>query len=336
MKLLLSRRGFVVGLIISGGYYKSICDELMPYIDINNVEEIGDNIIKIYSINSFSGDVDGYMEYIEKRENEPDNVILYRVKTREIIIVQNDDRWELKYCVRLIRNLIRWQMYTSNYVFLHGGMVNIDNVGVAFLGKKRSGKTSSIITALTRCNSEYISNDDLCVFDDDNNTALGWPRAISIRKDTLQYLDKLKHLYTDEKYLRCHPINSYHKVNLTMDKIYLTPKKMCEYINIKMKTEGSIKVIIFPKFHKDECSVRKIDNGEALEALMANVESLPDKHSDFLIDFFQIPSKEAIKRKVLNIIERARCYEVKQNMQTLNEATIKIQMIVKNVIERTL
>ena len=143
---------------------------------------------------------------------EPDRVVWANHTRRQVAIVAAPSAWRTQQLLRSVRNLIRWQAYARGELFLHGGMVVVDGVGIAFLGQKRAGKTSNILSALVNASADFVSNDDLVVVSaTDGVIGQGCPRAITVRIDSLMAVTKHDQRLRALLDTVSHPINHHRK-----------------------------------------------------------------------------------------------------------------------------
>ena len=81
-------------------------------------------------------------------------------------------------------------MERLDLLFLHGGMVAINEIGIALLGPPKSGKTSTSLARLGAAAASHVAENDLAVdCTGSQAVGLGWPRSICLRGDTLDDLD---------------------------------------------------------------------------------------------------------------------------------------------------
>jgi hypothetical protein len=334
VNLLITRKSANVGIVIDEIYKDEIAKELYPYIQVDEVENFREDIWTIFSSIENVNDIKKYNIYNMTSDGEPDNRMLLNLSEKKIIIDQEENIWMIKYVIRMLRNLLRWQLYTHNYFYLHGGIVEIHNVGIAYLGKKKSGKTSSILSMLSISNDgKYITNDDITLYMDEHIVKLGWPRAMGVRQDTIDILkdypgNSIKIIST-----LCHPR---HSVNNSSNKelsdvTFFLPSEISRIFNCDVMSETKLKVIIFPKFidKVEEIALKRLDKAEAIKYLKENIEIKPDKHSNFLENYFNIPSIEDLYKKMEYIADKIPCYELHQMFEHIDAGA----KLVRNLVE---
>ena len=334
IQLLISRSSAKVYFVTEEKFYNKIIEELEPYIDIKQVDSVDPLAWIVYSDDYNKIIDDTHLLFVEKREEEPDKHIWYKEGKKYFIIQQEEDAWKLMNSIRLIRDLLRWQLYCDGYCYFHGGLTNVNGIGIGFIGGKKSGKTSSILSFLRMKDVSYVTNDDMTIRMDGSMEALGWPRAIGIRNDTHRYIEQLKKLgenaYGDE----AHPANLYMHGNADHEytTLYFKPKEVCRVYGHELATSTQLKYIIFPGFDDvAEPSLVQLSKDEAIARLKKNIEEIPDKHNYFLMDFFNIPKLEEIESFACSMIESGlvTCYSLTQSLDCLEKASEFIRSLVE-------
>ncbi len=126
---------------------------------------------------------------------------------RRIVVDLPPGRWRRLYVLRIVRNVMRWQIAQLGAVFLHANCVSRGRSGIALLGPPRSGKTTLLLSMLRGGNCGFVTEDDLVLVPSGNETllGLGWPGCARVRYDTLQlFPELLSRLSTFE-----HPANEF-------------------------------------------------------------------------------------------------------------------------------
>ncbi|WP_152656272.1 hypothetical protein [Oceanobacillus sp. CFH 90083] len=299
-----------------------------PYLKVNELSDSTENLWTIFTSERYLTSLQDYEIINYEYPGEPDRCYLFNGKKREIIIKEpNENRWKAQQALRLIRGVLRLQDYAENAIFLHGGLVEINGNGVALIGQSKSGKTSTILTLLEDNQVNYVTNDDISIkFSNDTISGFGWPRSMSIRKDTINVNKKIRSRFKNN-YTLNHPFN-----NATQDYIFATPKNLEQLYNKKIKTNTNIKTIVFPKFlplQQNGVFMRKLDEKEATYNLINSVVINPGKLNEFFLPHFVLPKIEELIPNIMNIAKRVECYELKQNFYSLEEGATFIKKIAK-------
>ena len=94
------------------------------------------------------------------------------------------DLWGL----RMVRHLLRWQLFHAGAIFLHGSVIAHAGGGIALLGQSRAGKTTVLLQSLRLGGVAFVGEDDLTIVQqpDGRLVALGWPGCIRVRRSMLR------------------------------------------------------------------------------------------------------------------------------------------------------
>lgn len=249
----------------------------------------------------------GLQKIILKQISEPDIQVFFDGTKKKIgILKENSYDWQKQNLLRMIRVVLRLQCQEMATIFLHGGCISYRDIGVCFLGNKKSGKTSSLLSFLKYKKSYFISNDDVSLYKKSNDWyAEGWPRSIVIRNDTW-------------KKLGLHSNKLTHPLNVEKKGICLYPKQISEMFGKKFLKEINIKYIVFPKFiDTNEAEIVQLDSTEGKKRLSEQVLVNPGKYNEYLLPFFN-------KKNILipdELIDNLIFLELRQNFNDLENGT---------------
>lgn len=256
---------------------------------------------------------------IIKQFSEPDVQIFFDGDKKKIgLIKENTYEWQFQNLQRIVRILLRLQCQEMGDIFLHGGCISYEGKGICFLGDKKSGKTSSILSFLKNKESAFISNDDVSIHKGENNWyAEGWPRSVVIRSDTWEKLGL-------ENNNLIHPLNS------TKEVICLYPQQIGELFGKKNATGNLIDYVVFPQFTDDKIpQIIHIDREEAKKRVRENVLYNPGKYNEYLLPYFE-KSKGEMTNEFLQGIT---FLELRQNFDNLEEATNILSKLIDKEIK---
>ena len=155
-------------------------------------------------------------------------------------------------------------------------MLALSGKGIAILGNKNGGKTSTVLSILHDTEFRYVVNDDISLNISKSMKLLGSPRAIGMNRDTLPYLPKIEK-YVEESILK-HPTNQYDSKS---SKVELTIQEIQSALNIELLKVSELKCVIFPEWENNiqNSYLLELNRQDAKQRLSANIESKPDKHS---------------------------------------------------------
>ncbi|MFF5481890.1 hypothetical protein ACFY5C_31820 [Streptomyces sp. NPDC012935] len=282
---------------------------------------------------------DAWRRIALRSEYEPDRVVWVDDANRQIALLDEGNDWTVQQLVRSVRYLLRWQAYERGDLFLHGGLVRAAGTGIAFLGHKRSGKTSSILSALLSGGADFVSNDDLVLTDaDDLATALtgyGSPRTVNVRTDALLALARtapaLSTLLSDTS----HPTNTFPGRHHTLDAIrsdagaqlpgsvWVRCAELARVTGRSLVPECGLDMVVLPGFTSDTDGpvITRLTAQEAHRAVSEHIEEGATKYDPYLAAWY--PRTDSARRTQLlrRLADQVPCYRLTQNMGELHKAT---------------
>ncbi len=69
--------------------------------------------------------------------------------------------WRNLWTLRLVRDLLRWQLFHAGAVFVHGGLFEHEGRGFLLIGPSRAGKTTLLVRLMQIAGNALIGEDDL-------------------------------------------------------------------------------------------------------------------------------------------------------------------------------
>jgi hypothetical protein len=215
---------------------------------------------------------------------EPDRRLWISTTQRTIAVEHPPGPWLVTMVRRVLHNLLRTQLAARGAVFLHGALCTFRGRGVAFVGGKRAGKTSSLLALLALPETCYCTNDDLSIhFDGGGPMGIGWPRTINIRRDTHGVLrDQLGIELASVR--TAHPLSE-PQIPLGEDarqaKHAFRPDELAGVLGRPLIPEARLSLIVIPAF-APEVEVAPIAVADRLASLGDALELAPDpKHAGF-------------------------------------------------------
>lgn len=241
---------------------------------------------------------------------EPDRRVLHQSPNMVFVVDQPPGIWRVIHVGRVLRSILRWQLYSSGATYFHAGMVEKRGQGVVYVGSKRAGKTSSVLAALVTNGVRYVTNDDLAVAVDGGvAVGLGWPRSISIRRGTVRQLANLLPGLVSAQSVRPQPA-------LPEQPMLLFPSEIAAVTNRSVLAEAPIKVVVFPEFANspsDQCSFGWLSPTEAADRLRNNLLPIPDDRDSYLRDYFKLPDPETAESCITALVGHLPCIRVRQS-----------------------
>ncbi|WP_223778320.1 hypothetical protein [Streptomyces sp. 135] len=210
--------------------------------------------------------------------------------------------------VRIVRTLLRLDAaeHDPSALFLHAGMVAWRGLGIALVGNKRSGKTSTVIAA-TAAGAHFVSNDDLSLHEGPGGpTGVGWPRSVSIRLDTVEPLG----LALPARPV--HPANA-HRSEARL----LMPHEIGGMFDGRVAPKAPLCAVVFPSFAAHGSAVlTRVAPDEAAERLFANLLAPPVK-DDELTSWFKLPDAAELGARARRIAASVPAFELRQRLDHL-------------------
>ncbi|MDF3290309.1 hypothetical protein [Streptomyces silvisoli] len=228
------------------------------------------------------------------------------------LVAASESRYLAVHTVRVVRSLLRLATLESDpsALFVHGGMFARSGLGLAVLGGKRSGKTSTILGAAA-LGAAFVSNDDLSLHVGEQDcVGVGWPRSVSIREDTLAALGGAM------------PDEASHPANDTFDAYrngarLLFPSQISSLFATELVASATVVGLVFPSFASDnESSITKLIPAETGARLRAQLLHPPVKDT-FLAEHFALPDPVGLAERADLIAAKLPGYEVRQSLSTL-------------------
>jgi hypothetical protein len=240
---------------------------------------------------------------------------------------------------RWVRILLRLQRATHpGELFLHAGMVARPEVvggadrGVAVIGPKRAGKTSTIMAAVL-AGAAFVGNDDLSVAQSAQGwTGYGWPRSIQVRPDTFAALGVAPPGPIG-------PDRAVHPTRSAMPReeagaapsVILLPRELTALLGAPAMRRGArLTGLVFPRFTEDarENGIRELSATESAARLRRDSgEPVKVKHADFLLPHFPRPpvsdTEEAFRALAVDVPG----YELVQSFADLPGGAIRLKAL---------
>ena len=230
---------------------------------------------------------------------------------------QDSMAWHELQVLRTARNLLRWQALEDGRPCLHGGLVEIDGAGIVVMGRKRSGKTSTVLAALGIRGCGFVSNDDVTLLEDPGGsgewTGVGWPRSVNVRTDAAALLAKaipaLGRLREDST----HPRMEYIKPGSPSFTVY--PEDICRVLNVQPRPSVSISALVLPRFTQDvRPTLTQLGVSEAAFRLYEHIDRVATDHDGYLREWFSELDDAAAHRHAQHLAHDIPCYELVQNL----------------------
>lgn len=217
---------------------------------------------------------------------EPSRVYAVDYEAAEIRILEPlAPRWRVQHVLRLVRALYRLAAASESGAYIHAAMVSFKGAGIAFVGSKRSGKTTAMLSLLSS-GADFVANDDLGVTPRNGIdwVGAGSTRTIAIRADTIRLPHIARSLDRASTMGLGHPFNTERDNN---DYLYIRPGELARLFGVAASSEAHLTHVLFLIWDTDVRMpiVARLDEVEMLQRLNENLLPIVDKHSTCLSPF---------------------------------------------------
>jgi hypothetical protein len=215
--------------------------------------------------------------YCRQSANGESCKYLVDVHAKSIVVDLPPGPWRQLFTLRIVRNILRWELFIKGAVFLHASCISVKGRGIALLGQSRGGKTTALLRLLEQGQADYVTEDDLTVVAQPNGTfrALGWPGCVRVRRSMMTQFADLQinlHRFT-------HPANRLEeKANPDVGLLRVFPEELSEVYGCKIVPEVTLDVGAWFHWNKANQTL-PISLEEISEGLGLSWDILPERKS---------------------------------------------------------
>lgn len=254
-------------------------------------------------------------------ENEVEDDIKYYFceNSKEIIILKEfmDDEWISRSIMRLIRNIFKLLAMERGEIFPHGGLISLNGVGIALIGDKRSGKTTTILNCLKN-GADFITNDDVSFsFQNGGLVGQGWPRGIAIRGDSVKMVFNIRNLSEFYEKLS-HPGNKLIQTSTFLGEepnglIFFQPKELADIFGVNVLPSIDLNIVVFTNFTQNKLEKPKLSilsQEEGINKLFGYLQDNPGKYNEFLLSSFKRSDVSQVFSKYHEVLKKIKMYNL--------------------------
>jgi hypothetical protein len=183
--------------------------------------------------------------------------------------------WRSLYVLRMIRNIIRWELFKHGAIFLHASSLSRRGRGMAILGKPRSGKTTITVSALREGAWDYVTEDDLTVAPVASGKllGLGWPGCVRLRRNMLPSFPEVEERLDSLE----HPANELERrLDPDVGLVRIFPDELSRIFGCNVVSETILEWAVWVEWgEEDESSVLKPES--TLKCLRLSWDVLPER-----------------------------------------------------------
>jgi hypothetical protein len=198
--------------------------------------------------------------FIESYSFNDDRVITIEKFNNEFLITTNDESQSSVASYSDVLAKITEEFFyptlfsNQDYLYLHGGAVEKDNVSICYLAPSNVGKTTLTVDFIK--NGYTYLTDDIISINLSDYTTKGFPKPLFLRLDSI-------HKPNCDIYIK----------NGEFERNVYIPKDCCSHsINVQY-----IFVLNRDKINKNTCNIKKIENNDKFMSLLNNIYYTPDK-----------------------------------------------------------
>jgi hypothetical protein len=206
----------------------------------------------------------------------------------------------------IIEWITLWLHQGAGWIPVHGSAVSRKGCGILFLGDRRSGKTSTLLTFLENGEYEFVANDRTFIRKITNTwQIIGFPSWFSIRSDTIKYFPKLSQCRTLVK----------------------TERQILSILEVQRCIFAGLSLIFFVSFNSSisESQIHRLSIEDVHEKLAKNILN---QELNFLRGMFGV-QKENIRVQVKDLCEHIPAYSLTQNIENLSSTVRLVERLVR-------
>jgi hypothetical protein len=195
--------------------------------------------------------------------------------TRFVVVDLPPGPWRHLFILRVIRNILRWELFLLGAVFLHASCLSWRGRGVALFGPSRSGKSTLLLKLLSEKGCDYVTEDDVTIAPqfDGKLVALGWPGCVRMRRHMLSGFPTIATKAAEFT----HPANLLER-NGDLENTWLRifPEEIVHRFGCGLVPEILLKAGLWLGW--DKCvSIQELCQGEMERRLIASWDVLPER-----------------------------------------------------------
>ncbi|MFI9504912.1 hypothetical protein [Nocardia sp. NPDC052566] len=267
-------------------------------------------------------DCSNKQQVVLRSTTEPEAVLWVDHRIRRIVVAPSTPPgFAAHLAARYLRIVLRLCLAaSSNEIFPHAGMVaRPQRAGVVVLGPKRAGKTSTLLSAMIS-GAVFVGNDDVSIARTGSGwIGRGWPRAISVRRDTFDALG-----IRPENVV---PTASGHPGDGSgIGSVMLLPSALAGALRAPaVQASAPVTALVFPQFAEESPpKLRPLARAETARRLLGELLPQPVKQADFLLPHFSAASRTSTTRLCNRLAAEVPAFELRQNFRDLRSGAARL------------
>lgn len=340
-----------VDLVGTGDVIQTIMREVLPYYSLSSLPTSSHTTrwgVHVTSCHD-SSIPNGSQEYRScPSSEEPPRLMSLDSTARTIYVRQEQGEWAAVYGARAVRNLLRWQLLCADSIYMHGGGVSLDDKGIAILGCPRSGKTLLLFSLLALSGARYMTDNEVLISANEK-TVLGWPSAISLRRDILRDVFRLVGVPDSVVPTLRHPANWY---TASPSTLRIFPSEIHEVLGFSPPNRSAnLSYLLFPTLvsNGDEWRIARLEPELVYRYLLQNWDVIAERKTGvigpalkgpiqdwnaitfegFLADLFPLPLWSESLERLRSIATLVPAYEIYFGFDSLKAVVARITSMVR-------
>ena len=234
-------------------------------------------------------------------------------------ISSNSEKERYQFIQYFTCNVLNRLLEERGFYGFHSSAISLNNIGIAFIGKRGCGKTNSLLNMMHH-GYDFLTNDKLAMqYDRNKINGYGVAQDISIRMDS-----NFRSVYQNSKYVTYALKNNIHFYDdfcLEGNKINLYSNELIRMNNVNQVYSSQIKVIIFPSYDPliDNLIIHELSKEEIIQRLNENQLTLVHETKNFLKSISTQNNTIYSFEKTCDQISKLDCFSVTQNQNTIEE-----------------
>jgi hypothetical protein len=163
--------------------------------------------------------------------------------TRRLIVRGIDAAAAVSAAKRVVRTVVRGEVENRGGCFIHASAVGLGSRGIAFVGRKGSGKTTCLLELLATRAATYIANDFLFVLP--GPALMPGLAGPLVGQETLRRIPEFRHLLGDETLRRLNGITA---GDVREIKLYVDVDQVQAAFGCLIPQQVTLGAVVFPSF----------------------------------------------------------------------------------------
>jgi hypothetical protein len=279
-------------------------------------------------------------EAAKVRPREDVFLLLFQKERKILLVTSGNVEVRREEGMQTLRALNKWLLLEQGWIPMHSACAAKNGRIVCVIGKKASGKTSTVLNLLARNGCDLVAVDKFLIRDGGSRLEIcGLPGKIGVRVGTamaqpqvLNWLAEASAPFfphiSPEEVQHIAATNTPEQLRTRDEKIHLTPAELVALFGGSITRTAPLGLILIPVFDLDveETRLVRADPEQTIRLLTECYVSVLSKGEGFLLHFFGLSDallEERLAAMLRTYLPEVAAYEVHQNHRT-NEQTAEL------------